>query len=240
MSTQRTQEWTIAQKREETHDVVSLVLKAEGERPPFIAGQYLTVMLQGFEPAEGKSYSISSTPADENITLTIKTMGNFSRALLAKKVGDTIITSFPYGFFYPEPDEQRNLAFVVGGIGITPCMSIIRAILAEKDGKNDPRALTLFYSNKTAGDIVFRDDLTALARDHKNLTVHHFITRETPTDTTLKRGRMTADTIAMTLGERVHETDFFVCGSIQFTKSLWKDLRDVGTPSTQLYTEGFF
>jgi ferredoxin-NADP reductase len=240
--------WSIVEKRSEAPGVFSLVLEAQGERPPFIAGQYVTVRLPHFEPIEGKSYSIASTPSEKHITLTIKEMGGFSHAILTHGVGDTITTSLPYGFFYPEPDESSGLAFVVGGIGITPCMSIIGDLL-EHDYQ---KPITLFYSNKTQADIVFKNTLNTLAQKHPNFKIHHFITREPNSRPDLEfiqgpalneqpvtYGRITADFI-VTNTQDPHETDFFICGSIDFTKDMWKSLKTDGINLTRLFTEGFF
>lgn len=235
MQSSSTVTYTVVEKHEEAPSVFSLVLEAQGERPTFTAGQYLTVRLPHFEPVEGKSYSIASTPREKNITLTIKEMGGFSRAILTHGVGDTITTSLPYGFFYPEPDESSGLAFVVGGIGITPCMSIIRDLL-EHDYQ---KPITLFYSNRTQADIVFKDRLDTLAQKHPNFKIHHFITRKENAGPEFHTGRMTADFIA-TNTPNLHETDFFLCGSIDFTKDMWKSLKTAGIEYTRLFTEGFF
>jgi ferredoxin-NADP reductase len=227
--------WRIVARRDEAPHVHSLVLEAIGERPDFTAGQYLTVRIPGFEPHEGKSYSISSTPHDTHLTLTVKEMGGFSKALLSHHVGNTLTTSLPYGFFYPEPNETHNLAFVVGGIGITPCISIIESLL--RDGHTPP--ISLLYSNRTVDDIVFRKRIDALVDTYPNFTAHHFITRGVDTGTPHIYRRMGVPDIHGAIPS-LHETDFFVCGSIHFTQSLWKSLTESGIRASHIYTEGFF
>jgi ferredoxin-NADP reductase len=227
--------WHISAIRDEAPHVKTLVLETAGERPRFIAGQYLTVRIPGFEPSEGKSYSISSIPTEKHITLTIREMGAFSKKLLAHRVGDILTTSLPYGFFYPEDDEKRTLVFVVGGIGITPCISIIESKLTS--GSTFP--ITLFYSNRAPDDIVFKERIETLVRTYPHFSVHHFITRAPETDATYTYRHMNADDIHKTLKD-VQETDFFICGSIGFTKDLWKSLKESNIPPSYLYTEGFF
>ncbi|QQR64488.1 hypothetical protein IPH92_02870 [Candidatus Kaiserbacteria bacterium] len=227
--------WTIVEKKEEAPLVSTLFLRAESEQPNFIAGQYLTVQLPGFEPAEGKSYSISSAPHDPLLTLTIKEMGNFSRALLAHEVGTILTTSTPYGFFYPDEPRAPHLIFIAGGIGITPCMSMIRSLLHTAPDTH----ITLLYSNRTEADIIFKDTLTTLASNHPTFSIHHFLTREDIVETdTQHRGRLTeASLVEYT---KIPEADYFLCGSMDFTKSLWSHLRTLHIPSTKIYTEGFF
>lgn len=226
--------WIVRNIIEEAPRVRSLFLEADGERPAFISGQYLTVRLPGFLPAEGKSYSISSTHTDALLRLTVKEAGSFSRAILEKKIGDTIETGAPYGFFYPEDETIDNLVFIAGGIGVTPAMSIIES-LVERDY---PGNLTLFYSNRTVPDVTFCTRLTELST-HPRLSVRHHITRE-DAEAPYVRGRITGKHVASVLGEKASEYDYFVSGSIDFTKSLWRELRDVGIPANRIYTEGFY
>ena len=143
-------------------------------------------------------------------------------------------TSAPYGFFYPEPEDTAPLVFIVGGIGITPCFSIIKDQLTRQTG----RPLHLFYSNQTAVDIVFQEALDALAAPG-SLTISYYITREVPTDPALTAGRMTPASIRAALPDP-SACEFFICGSMDFTKALWQGLRDEGLNPFQLYTEGFF
>jgi ring-1,2-phenylacetyl-CoA epoxidase subunit PaaE len=231
--------WTILEKRVEAPGVFSLVLEAQGERPAFIGGQYLTVRIPGFEPAEGKSYSVSSIPSDIHLTLTIKEMGAFSRALLAHTVGDTLATSAPYGFFYPDEPRAPAYVFIAGGIGITPCMSMMCALL-EEDSETH---ITLLYSNKTTEGIVFKDALASLAHSHPHLHIHHFITDPSPRvnlglgEGEMHQGRISKEAL---YEHSTPDADIFVCGSIDFTKSMWALLRELGTPTSKIYTEGFF
>jgi ferredoxin-NADP reductase len=228
--------WVIREVHEEARQVRSFVMEAVSERPPFISGQYLTVRLPGFEPAEGKSYSISSSEEDPFIRLTVKEAGPFSRALYGHVVGDTLTTSAPYGFFYPEEGEAQNLVFIAGGIGITPCMGILETLARE----GYPKDMTLFYSNRTQEDITFQGRLEALASSLPRLRVLHHITREPVDGTPYREGRIVGDSVLHSLTHHHTDADYFVCGSIDFTKNLWKELRNVGVPTEKIYTEGFY
>lgn len=230
-----TYRWKVCEVVHEAPKVSSLILEAEEKRPSFISGQYLTIQLPGFEPAEGKSYSISSSEETSLVRLTIKEMGTFSRTLCALKVGDVITTSAPYGFFYPEHMSDTELIFIAGGIGITPCMSIIETLAKEGYPKN----VFLFYSNRTISDTIFKKDLLALQESFPRLKIMYHLTREIVPFSIYKNGRITGASIIESV-PTFQSTDFFVCGSIDFTKSLWRELRNVGVSSTQIYTEGYF
>ena len=227
--------WTVRSVVPEAPLVYSLILEANEKRPRFISGQYLTVRLPGFEPAEGKSYSISSTEEDEFVRLTIKEIGAFSKALTAHKAGDTLTTSSPYGFFYPEQMSDRDLVFIAGGIGITPCMSIIETLAKE----GYPKQVFLFYSSRTIADTIFKNELSLLHERFPRLSINYHLTRESASLPHHKSGRITGESVVTSLPSP-HESDFFVCGSIDFTKGIWSELRRAGIESTQIYTEGYF
>lgn len=227
--------WRIREVIYETSKVYSLILEAKEKIPKFISGQYLTVRLPGFEPIEGKSYSIASSEEEPFVRLTIKEIGTFSKALISLTAGDTLTTSAPYGFFYPEHTSDRDLVFIAGGIGITPCMSIIETLAHE----GYPKRVFLFYSNRTLVDIIFKEKLAALQNSFSRLTIAYHLTREVVPFPLYKNGRITGASIIESV-PTFQSADFFVCGSIDFTKSLWSELRNVGVSSTQIYTEGYF
>jgi ferredoxin-NADP reductase len=227
--------WHLVDKQVETPQTQSLYLRATTTRPDFIAGQYLTIKLPNCGPAEGKAYSISSAPDETLVRITIKKMGTFSSALLTREIGDTITTSAPYGFFYPEPADSTPLIFLVGGIGITPVLSILK----DLTNKKDPRPLYLFYSNQTERETTFKKELTELTKENPQLSIHYFITRETLVSDGYLGGRMTPDHIQRLIPPAA-TADYFLCGSMDFTKFLWKTLRASGIAQPQIYTEGFF
>ncbi len=235
MEIEQTHNWKIVQKKDEAPDVQSLFLESVGERPPFIAGQYLTIKLPGSLPQEGKAYSIASAPHEPLVRIAIKKMGEFSSAILAHTTGDILQTSIPYGFFYPEKSDTNDMAFIVGGIGITPVMSIIQNLMRT----NDSRRVHLIYSNKTKNDIVFLQELTKLHNENETLSITHHLTREEIIPVDFKKGRVSAEKILDAVQEHT-ETDFFICGSIDFTRDIWKDLRNSNVPQHKLYTESFF
>jgi ferredoxin-NADP reductase len=227
-------EWKISDVREETHDTKTLVLTPLEDGPVYIAGQCLTVELPGFMPPEGKSYSLSSAPHDGEFSITIKLMGTFSRTLLSKIPGDTLITSLPYGDFYPKCEKARPLSLIAGGIGISPCYSIVRSALDRGCARN----IDLFYSNKTQRDIIFRLALDELQKNSSNFKTHYFITREEKVPPYMHQGRINASRLREVSG--AEDTDFFICGSNGFIRDMWRALRDNGVPSVHIYTEGFF
>lgn len=225
--------WEIVKKEQEIHNVKTFWLKCK-EEVVFLAGQYLTIKLPGFEPSEGKAYSIASTPGEAEVRLAVKEIGAFSKEILKQEVGNTLITTEPYGFFYPEEDDEEDLVFLVGGIGITPVISIIKQLTANKD----PRKIHLYYSNQTVADIAFYNELLELEKQNLNFSLTSHVTRENAPNPHLAK-RFDVAEIVEALTE-LENTLFFLCGSMHFTKDMWKSLREANVPPELIYTEGFF
>jgi glycine betaine catabolism B len=156
----------------ETHDVTTFRLM----RPPgftFVAGQYCQVSFTDRFPGEDRPFTFSSSPEAPFLELTIKQMGHFTTALFALKVGQTLTIDGPNGEMLQFDESVRDdVVFVAGGSGITPFMSAIRFA----QGKHLKNRLILLYSNKTAGDIVFRKELDAI----KEVKIVHTLTTKAP------------------------------------------------------------
>lgn len=125
----------------------------------FIPGQYLEWTFPHRNPdSRGirRYFTISSTPREKYIAITMRVAekgSSFKSALLKMKLGEQITSSSPQGEFILPKDKSIPLAFIAGGIGITPFGSIIRRLL-ETEEKRD---ITLFYSNNTPQHIAFKE-----------------------------------------------------------------------------------
>lgn len=134
----------------------------------FKAGQFffVTIKIDGEEAA--KHFSFSNSPTEKGyIEFTKKMTGStFSKALESLKPGDWARLKMPFGAFVFE-GEYPKIAFLSGGIGITPIRSICRYV-ADTGLAAD---IILLYGNRTEEDITFRADLDALAGANRNFRV---------------------------------------------------------------------
>lgn len=222
-------------KKDEAIDVVSLYFKTvDGEKFDFISGQYVDIKPPSIN-GHGKSYTISSTPDDELIRITIKRKGAVSSAIIDLNIGDSITFEGPYGNFYPE-DNMHDVVFLAGGIGVTPFISFINSNISAKSDTN----ITLLYSNKTVQDVTFLNDLSELSKKNENLKVVHFITQEKIDDLWISEfERIDKDNInkyAAPLSDR----NYYICGSISFVADTWRMLKSVGVDEESIYTESFY
>ena len=79
----------------------------------------------------------------------------FKRALGEMEPGDTIYAAQAAGNFTLPADRDRKLAFLAGGIGITPFRSMIQYLL----DRNEARPIVVLYGAETRDDIAYRDVL---------------------------------------------------------------------------------
>ncbi len=213
-----------------TPDTVTIGFKVDGEALTHRAGQYITVYFDDTDVTEGKAYSLSSVPGAVESTITVKKIGLFSGKLHELKVGEELTISQPYGSFNAFDDEP--ILAIAAGTGISPIWSVIQDETMRQTG----RPIRLLYSNRTPGDVVFGRELQALADANDNFVVDHFITRA-PGASDAKHRRIDI------LKDAVSHKDthcFYVCGSADFVKSMWRQLVDCGVSSDQITTETFF
>ena len=129
----------------------------------FMAGQYITVFIEGSQVREGKAYSISSRPSEELMSITVKDVGGeFSSYLCSRRVGDTLHISRAYGDFNPQ--TERPLVGIAAGCGLSPIWSILA----------DAQQPTFLYlSQKSPEYMVFSKELAA-----SSIQVNKFSTRQ--------------------------------------------------------------
>lgn len=166
-------ELTVAESIDETPSTKTFRLNGLGraELPPFLAGQYVNVFIDG----TSRPYAISSSPARlDHYDLTVRRVpdGRISNLLIdSVVVGQTLTTTGPMGTFYHNPlFHGSDVVFLAGGSGVAPAMSMIGDIV---DNELD-RRFHLLYGSRDAADVIFRDELDRLS-SHPNIEVHHVI-----------------------------------------------------------------
>ncbi|MEK7463796.1 MAG: FAD-dependent oxidoreductase [Patescibacteria group bacterium] len=226
--------YKVIKNRVETHDTATLDLVFEdGSVPQYKAGQFITIYFPEIGTPEGKAYSISSSPSEKGMSITIKAIGLFSKRLCAMKPGDAFIGSLPYGYFFSESD-RTPLVLVAGGIGVTP----FRGMILDSFERTPHRKIILFQSCKTVDDIVFKKDFEDLARKHPQFKPIFFVTRqESPDPSHICRRIEVMDIVGKNSPK---EKEYFICGSIPFVGDLWKALRKKGVAEEMICTEAFF
>ena len=225
----------------ETHNVWTLQLAppAGRERFDYLPGQFhfLTLRREPGLPVEEHPFTISSSPIERGlIASTIKESGDFTSTIGRTKPGDLAAVEGPFGRFshVVHPGESR-FAFIAGGIGITPLMSMLRHM---RDTGSDAD-VHLIYANRTEDDIVFREELAAIeSGGSPRLEVTHVL--DSPNQTWQgETGFVDRDKIERLLGDDLLSRACYVCGPPPMMGSVIRALRQLGVPVCQIHYERF-
>jgi NAD(P)H-flavin reductase/formate hydrogenlyase subunit 6/NADH:ubiquinone oxidoreductase subunit I len=152
---------TITERHAETPDTVSLTLHGldeghQGGTP----GQFVMVNLPGFPPA---AISVSRYLPPDGLVLTIRAAGPATTAITALPVGATVGIRGPVGSGWPtDVADGRDVVVITGGTGLAPLRPLLDHLRANRERFGDVR---LYYGARTAGDMLFADELSAWARD---------------------------------------------------------------------------
>ncbi|HXR25456.1 MAG TPA: 2Fe-2S iron-sulfur cluster-binding protein, partial [Candidatus Binataceae bacterium] len=122
----------------------------------FYPGQFIEVEAPG-RPGSWRCYSIASSAANpERIDLVVKRIagGEFSGQVERLARGSRLAVRGPYGMSYLR-ESDRPILLVATGSGLAPLLSILRSSAEQRD----PRSFQLYYGARTAGDLIFRDEL---------------------------------------------------------------------------------
>ena len=230
----------------ETDESVSVAFEVPDtltEDYQFLPGQYLTLEATIDGEEVRRSYSLCSSPTDGELRVAIKKVpeGQFSSWANEKlAVGDKMKVMTPDGNFIlkvKEEAERHYVAFAAGS-GITPVYSIMKSVL-ELEPKS---TFTLFYGNKTAKTVIFRDKIDGLKSQYMNrLEVHHILSREDQGTDYLK-GRID-EKKCVSFSERFFEplkTDaYFLCGPEAMINTVSESLQEMGVSKDKIHYELF-
>ncbi len=123
----------------------------------------------------GKPFSLVSSPHEKIIEFAtiIRDQSKWKQTLDKKKIGDELILSGPYGVFKYE-NSEKDIAFIAGGIGITPFIGILRYL----NFKKLQTKVILLYSNKSENRTAFKNELDLLEKKDTNLKIIYSMTEQ--------------------------------------------------------------
>jgi CDP-4-dehydro-6-deoxyglucose reductase len=226
--------------------VREMVFERSDDKPfRFYPGQWVNLVL----PLPGgeikRAYSIASPPGDGTrarrfeIAVTRVTDGPGSQYLHQLAEGATLRAIGPQGLFTRTPEEASPSIFIGTGTGVTPLRSMIAAAIAA--GAGEP--LWLLFGARHEEDVLYRDELAALAAAHPNVRYEITLSRPGPTWTG-RRGYVQAH-----LPELFHALrgavgpappHAYVCGLDRMVSSVRERLRnELGLDRKHVHTERY-
>lgn len=208
----------------------------DNEKLKFKPGQYVSLALYNKRGGTGlrHHFSIASSPGDKNIRLGIKIFGNFTQELARKKEGDEIALYGPFGDFVFDERKMKDVVFIAGGIGVTPFMSAFRYAIDKKLSNK----MTLLYSNRTADETIFLEEIKDMARQNPNFKPYFTVTNEIA-PRGFEHGMICQATMQKFIANFSRKY-FFICGPAPFMEAMADCLRSCGVPENRIRREFFY
>jgi ferredoxin-NADP reductase len=227
----------------ETSHAKTLVLDVPGW-PGHLAGQHVDVRLTAEDGYQAqRSYSIASPPTQKTLAITIERLddGEVSPYLTdALALGDRLELRGPIGgYFVWEPSLRGPLFLIAGGSGIVPLMAMLRTRAAAGDHVRTNAPATLLYSSRSLDDVIYRDEVGALAASDPTLRVVQTLTRAQPPGWTGFSRRIDADMITEVGPAPRLTPHIYVCGPTALVESAANSLVELGHDPAQVKTERF-
>lgn len=179
--------------------------------PPFARNQ--------FHP-----FSITSAPSEQRMRITVKAIGDFTRALRTLDRGVEAVVEGPYGAFSSRDVPNDRQVWIAGGIGVTPFLSMARSL------NGGALAVDFYYCVEHEPEAHFVDELRSIARERENFRVV-VVPRESD-------GFLTAERLAEETGG-LESADVLICGPPEMIVSLRSQLQATGVPAERIHAEEF-
>ena len=201
----------------------------------FTAGQFVPVRVLVDGKPHVRCYSISSSPDSRGyFEISVRRQGLVSTTLHATlRTGSRLPIGRPAGqFVYPAGDD-RPLALLAGGIGITPLLSMLRHAIAC-----DPaRPIVLLYSARNPQAAAFYSELQLIAQRHPQVRIAMTMS-EPATPAPWRRGHIDAQMVRQYVAHPSH-TIFCICGPSAMMTAMTELLTAEGVPASQIRLENF-
>ena len=207
----------------------------------FKAGQFMDVTL--VEPpetdAEGntRAFSIAAPPDAADLVIATRMRDTaFKRTLKTAAIGMPVEIDGPMGSFTLHENASRPAVCLVGGIGITPFISIVR----NAASRALPHKIYLFYSNRRPEDAAFLKELQGLPAKNPNFVFVPTMTQagEPPEIWKGETGYITKALIDKYVRDGANAV-YYAAGPQAMVAAMRKVLNDAGVSDDDIKTEEF-
>jgi uncharacterized protein len=244
----------VAKKQLECENVYSFYLAPHDRKPlpPFKPGQYLTFQLNipGHDRPLIRCYSLSDSPnRSDYYRVTIKKIvpppeepngrPGVASSFFADHVreGDILSVKAPSGHFFLDLTKERPVVLVGAGVGITPVLSMLNAII-ESGARRETH---FFFGVRNGRDHIQKEHLMRVAEGHENVHIHICYSRPAGHDRSGVDYHF-AERVSVDLFKRIlpsNNYDFFLCGPGAMMEGVVEQLKDWNVPEEQIFYEAF-
>lgn len=213
-------EYTVEEKRDLDGGVHEFLLRPKAAALKFRAGQFAFFRFPEFKGSEQHPFTISSHPDAELLRVTIKGLGDFTKALPeAVKVGDPVKLEGPFGHFTRDAVKGDEQVWIAGGIGITPFLSLAR------DSNN--QRVHLYWSVNGPAEAAYQAELEEIAEANPDF------------EFTLWDSNASGYLTTIALGADLSSKSFLLCGPAPLKDAITKQLGSAGVSRSAIFDEEF-
>lgn len=204
--------------------ITELYLKAVGKRLSFRAGEFIFAKFASDSVShEPHPFTISSSPKQSHIRLSVKALGDYTAGIEGVKRGDRVDLKGPYGDLGNKFDEtEKTQIWIAGGIGITPFLAKIN------DGTT--RNVYLYYCTRDKDEAIYDEEIQrkVLGQNHIKYINH----------CSAEKGHINLDLVEKEVGD-LNNKKFFICGPMKMIESFKTDLKKKGIKNRNIMIEDF-
>jgi len=241
-------------REQESETITSFYLKPQdGELlPTYMPGQFLTFRLSipGQPRPVTRTYSLSDSPNHPDYyRISIKRLpapehqpglppglaSNYFHDQVHP--GTQLCVKAPRGKFYLDPGESTPVVLLSGGVGLTPMISMLNAMI-ESGSK---RPVWFVHGTRDGSEQAMGDHLRRMAAENDNVHVHISYSKPQPADLADPKfdnsGRVSIELLKQVLPSAAY--DFYLCGPTPFMRSLYQGLLSWGVAEARIHFEFF-
>jgi len=246
--------FVVVRKVMETHDICSFYLEPHDRRPlpVFMPGQYLTFRLNipGQPKPVIRCYSLSDAPRADHFRVTIKRIGappgkpDGKPGLVSShfhdqiEEGDIVDVKAPAGQFYLDPAEDSQVVLIGGGIGLTPVMSMLNALVDAHSQRN----IWFFYGLRNRTEHVMAEHLRQVAEENPNVQLNICYSDPRPDEDRQGEHYHHGERVSVDLLKRIvpgETAHFYLCGPPAMMQSLVEAFHAWGVDDKRIHYEAF-
>lgn len=221
----------------ESADIVSVWMSGRHlDRLPVAAGQFFTWrFLTGPGWMRGHPYSLSAAPDGTTLRISVKNLGDGSRELASLEPGTRVVVEGPYGKLHQGVRTRPKVTLIASGIGVTP----LRALLEELP--QAPGDVTLLYRARSEAELVFQEELDALARSRGARVLYVLGPRvpDRPSWLPHTAAHLTDAQGLRHLVPDIADQDVYVCGASAWMDAVVEAAEQAGVPPQHIHQERF-
>ena len=235
--------WRVAEKIQETEDVVTFVVERTDEREvkPSLPGQYVTIKMRMPDGVhQPRQYSLTRADDGRHRHFAVKRVraqdapdGEMSNFLHDNvQVGDEVILSAPFGDVVLEYTD-RPLVLASAGIGITPMAGMLSHLVKSAS----QRKVVFLHADDSLGSFALRDQVVADLKALPDASMSTWLLNAEGAAGV--HGEMHTGFMDVRAVDLPDDAEYYLCGPVAFMQSVRTALIAAGVPVKDIQYEVF-